>query len=190
MTYDRWVNKTQTEELGAWRKVCFCEDSGWCPNRFNLYEVVMRCLLVALRCTVPWLVFQFDTYIWFNLCSGIFSSLLAMRRKIGVIAHWKHLVKRYPEAVHHFNVKLLGTNNGDSLAAAAASASSGKADWSVEARSAEWQCWARAWNEIISSLRFTDVLSNVERDELVPSQATPSLPSVPSPLSTPRSTQL
>jgi len=24
----------------------------------------MRLLMVLLRCTVPWLVFQFDTYIW------------------------------------------------------------------------------------------------------------------------------
>ena len=84
-----------------------------------------------------------------------------------MISQWQHLVKRYPEAVQHFNVKLLGTNNGDSLAAAAAAARSGKADWSVEARSAEWQCWARAWNELVFSLRSTDFLSNVERDELV-----------------------
>ena len=47
-----------------------------------------------------------------------------MRRKIGVISQWEHLVKRYPEAVQHFNVKLLGTDNGDSHAAAAAAARS------------------------------------------------------------------
>ena len=35
----------------------------------------------------------------------------------------------------------------------AAAATSGKADWSVEARSAEWQCWSRAWNELIASLQ-------------------------------------
>jgi len=47
-----------------------------------------------------------------------------VRRKIGVISQWEHLVKRYPEAVQHFNVKLLGTDNGDSHAAAAAAARS------------------------------------------------------------------
>ena len=163
---DDWILKNGLQD---WHRNCFCgpEITGWCLNRNSAYELVMRCLIIVLRCTVPWLVFQFDTYIWFNLGSAICSSMLAVRRKIGVISHWKHLVKRYPEAVHHFNVKLLGTNNGDSLAAAAAAAASGAADWSVEARSAEWQCWARAWNEIMASLRFTDVLSNVERDELV-----------------------
>jgi hypothetical protein len=40
----------------------------------------MRLLMVLLRCTVPWLVFQFDTYIWFNLCSAACSALLAVRR--------------------------------------------------------------------------------------------------------------
>ena len=35
-----------------------------CANRHNAYERLMRLLMVLLRCTVPWLVFQFDTYIW------------------------------------------------------------------------------------------------------------------------------
>lgn len=157
-----------SSQLAAeWKQGCFCEADDWCSSRHNTYEQVMRLLMVLLRCTVPWLVFQFDTYIWFNLCSAACSALLAVRRKIGVISQWQHLVKRYPEAVQHFNVKLLGTNNGDSLAAAAAASRSGKADWSVEARSAEWQCWARAWNELVFSLRSTDFLSDVERDELV-----------------------
>ena len=60
------------------------------------------------------------------------------------------------EAVHHFNVKCLGTNNGDSAKASAAALESGNADWSVEARSAEWQCWGVAWNELVCSLRYND----------------------------------
>ena len=117
------------------------------------------------------------------------SSLLALRRKLGVISQWKHLVAKLPECVHHFNVKLLGTHNGDAAAAAAAAAKSDTVDWSVEARSAEWQCFARAWNEMVLQvtglhchhhlhlhlspppsplqLRFNDNLSNEERDELL-----------------------
>lgn len=37
---------------------------------------------------------------------------------------------------------------------------------SVEARSAPWQRWARAWNELILSLRARDLVSNLERDEV------------------------
>ena len=77
-----------------WKERCFCEADGWCAsltrtrtrtrtltlalalalalartltrcaNRHNAYERLMRLLMVLLRCTVPWLVFQFDTYIW------------------------------------------------------------------------------------------------------------------------------
>ncbi|KAL3933773.1 MAG: hypothetical protein SGPRY_000137 [Prymnesium sp.] len=38
---------------------------------------------------------------------------------------------------------------------------------SVEARSAQWQRWARVWNEIVRNLRERDLLSNLERDELL-----------------------
>ena len=36
-----------------------------------------------------------------------------------------------------------------------------------EARSAQWQRWARAWNEIVFSLRSRDHLSDTERDDLL-----------------------
>ena len=158
---------TRPGSAEQWAKERFCADYGWCLSGCNVYEFLMRMLLVLARCSVPWLVWQFDTYIWFNVCSAVCSSLLAVRRKIGVIAEWKHLVKQYAEAVHHFNVKCLGTNNGDSAKASAAALQSGKPDWSVEARSAEWQCWGVAWNELVCSLRYNDQISNTERDELL-----------------------
>ena len=65
-----------------------------------------------------------------------------------------------------FNEKLLGTSNGNSAAAAAAVAGSGIADWCVEARSLEWQCFARAWNALITSLRHSDLLTNDESAEV------------------------
>ena len=150
-----------------------------CKNHYSCltFNSVMRAVMVALRCVVPFLVFQFDTsssvvdtYICaiqpaqFSLTAALCSSLLALRRKLGVISQWKHLVAKLPECVHHFNVKLLGTHNGDAAAAAAAAAKSDTVDWSVEARSAEWQCFARAWNEMVLQLRFND---NEERDELL-----------------------
>ena len=131
-----------------------------------LYEQGLRWTLVILRFSVPLLVFYFDTYIFFNVGSAIFSSLIALRRKIGVVSHWRHLVTYLPENVRDFNVKLLGTSNGDSARAADAALRSGKLDWCVEARSLEWQCYARGWNSIVEGLRQADSLSNRERDEL------------------------
>ena len=53
--------------------------------------------LVLLRFSVPFLVFNFDTYIFFNVGSALFSSAIALRRKIGVVSHWRHVVTRLPE---------------------------------------------------------------------------------------------
>ena len=36
-----------------------------------------------------------------------------LRRKIGVVSHWRHVVAHLPQNVRDFNVKLLGTSNGD-----------------------------------------------------------------------------
>ncbi|KAL3933695.1 MAG: hypothetical protein SGPRY_000170 [Prymnesium sp.] len=38
---------------------------------------------------------------------------------------------------------------------------------SVEARSAQWQRWARVWNELVRNLRARDLLSDLEQDELL-----------------------
>lgn len=37
---------------------------------------------------------------------------------------------------------------------------------SVEARSAQWQRWARVWNELVRNLRARDLLSDLEQDEV------------------------
>ena len=139
----------------------------WLDHFCGWYELTLRMILVILRLSVPFLVFYFDTYIFFNVCSAAFSSLIALRRRIGVVSHWRHVVIYLQDNVRDFNAKLLGTVNGDSASAARASARSGNADWCVEARSLEWQCYARAWNSIISTLRDSDALSNAERDELL-----------------------
>ena len=131
------------------------------------YEFGLRWMLVLMRVSVPFLVFYFDTYIFFNGFSAIFSSLIALRRRIGVVSQWRHVIAYLPSNVRDFNVKLLGTANGDSAAAAEASKRSGKPDWCVEARSLEWQAYARAWNGIVHTLRESDALSNRERDELL-----------------------
>ena len=55
---------------------------------------------------------------------------------------------------------------GDTDAAADAAAQSGTDDWFVEARSLEWQSFARAWNGLITSLRHSDLLTNDESAEV------------------------
>ena len=44
-----------------------------CKNHYSCltFNSVMRAVMVALRCVVPFLVFQFDTYIFFNICSSV-----------------------------------------------------------------------------------------------------------------------
>ena len=130
-------------------------------------EVVLRAALVLLRVSVPFLVFNFDTYIFFNVFSAVFSSIIALRRKIGVVASWRHVVAYMPDSVHNFNVKLLGSSHGNAAKAAREAALAGGSDWCVEARTLEWQSYARAWNAIVIALRDADQLSNVERSELL-----------------------
>ena len=49
-----------------------------CKNHYSCltFNSVMRAVMVALRCVVPFLVFQFDTYIFFNICSSVPRAVL------------------------------------------------------------------------------------------------------------------
>ena len=129
------------------------------------YEGILRWTLLLLRFSVPFLVFQFDTYIFFNLGSTVFSSLIALRRKIGVVSDWRNLVIYVTDNVRDFNAKLLGTeapalpsNRSDSDASST---------WCADALTFEWQAYSRAWNAIVTSLRESDYISNDEFDELL-----------------------
>ena len=55
-----------------------------CKNHYSCltFNSVMRAVMVALRCVVPFLVFQFDTYIFFNICSSVRRAILAQFRAI------------------------------------------------------------------------------------------------------------
>ena len=128
------------------------------------YMLVMRFCLIVGRASVPVLVYFFDTYIFYNVCSAVCSVSLGWYRNLGKVSDWLLVLRLMPETVAHFNEKLLcpmHDADGDAAAAAAEDSAEG-----AGARARQWVRFGRAWNEIVVTLRDGDLLSNAESQDL------------------------
>ena len=96
--------------------------------------------------------------------------LLAHYRRVYHAFSWSATVRNLPISVMQFNTKILA-ESGVTLIERSP-------EWyledgiqnevpSLEACSTQWHLFAAAWNSIVSCLRTSDLLSNLERDELL-----------------------
>ena len=145
----------------------------------------LKVMSVGLRVAVPSIMYFLDTYLWFSWTIGVCSTILGWWMGLGAVGSWSKLINTFDESCHLFNEKLVSNviPKGESLhreglslvsarnltpqAIRAMSGPNAPAAFLHEARSIEWQRWARAWNEIVYSLRARDQMSNAERDDLL-----------------------
>ena len=123
-------------------------------------------MAIALRLATPTCVFFFDTNVFYTIMSSICSTLvLAQYRRIGRISCWASLLTSFDETVQLHGQRLLCHEKAPKLLDVGAHEQ--LRDWCVEARSHQWQLFARSWNEIVISLRGCDLLTHAEHDEML-----------------------
>ena len=132
----------------------------------------MRAVLIGLRCTVPLLLALGDTPVFYMFTLAFSSTIKAKRQRIGALSTWADVVGTFFTTQELFNTKLLHHDAAsldhaiEKRKEAEGAARSGSA-WSYHGMSKEWHQFARAWNEIVVSLRARDMISNAERDDLI-----------------------
>ena len=126
----------------------------------------VRLMAIALRLATPTCVFFFDTNVFYTIMSSICSTLvLAQYRRIGRVSCWASLLTSFDETVQLHGQRLLCHEKAPKLLDVGAHEQ--LRDWCVEARSHQWQLFARSWNEIVISLRGCDLLTHAEHDEML-----------------------
>ena len=56
---------------------------------------------------MPFLVFFFDTYIFYNVAAAFCSATLAWSRALGKVSTWSQLLSQMPQTMRHFDRKLV-----------------------------------------------------------------------------------
>jgi uncharacterized membrane protein len=95
----------------------------YCPPRLQgtteipadviVRKVVLSVLLILIRCLVPFLVYFFDTYIWYTVVSSAFSVVMATYQRIGRVSTWSQLVRTIESSVALFNEKMINVDDED-----------------------------------------------------------------------------
>ena len=119
------------------------------------FDVTVRCVLLLARTSVPFLVYHFDTYIFFNIASAFCSVTLAWYRNLGRVSNWGQLLQHMPQTIAFFDIKVIGCVEQEQYPEKQLSAST-----TALAR------FGGAWNTVVDSLRDCDVLSDTECREL------------------------